>query len=345
MMETANLFKALSSYLVNLGLSLRQLFWLTGILAFFISPLADNLTTALLMASVVTAIAPDNCRFISLSCINIVVAANAGGAFSPFGDITTLMVWQKGLVPFADFFTLFLPSLLNFLLPAFCMHWAIPKAQPQATSVKIIPAAGSYGLILLFALTLISSILLHHFLQLPPVLGMMLGLSFLQFYSYYLKRKGQNHCDIFESLKKTDWDTLLYFYGVMLCIGALGALGYLARLSDLLYSGQAALGPWSVHTQANVLLGIFSAILDNIPLMFALLTMQPDLSLGQWLLATLTAGVGGSLLSLGSAAGVALMGHARGHYTFLSHLKWTWAIALGYAASVGLHVWLNAALF
>ncbi len=100
------------------------------------------------------------------------------------------------------------------------------------------------------------------------------------------------------------------------------------------------LGP----TWANVLVGILSAIVDNIPVMFAVLTMQPEMSHGQWLLVTLTAGVGGSLLSIGSAAGVALMGQARGVYTFFAHLKWIWAIALGYAASTGAHLYINADL-
>jgi Na+/H+ antiporter NhaD/arsenite permease-like protein len=91
--------------------------------------------------------------------------------------------------------------------------------------------------------------------------------------------------------------------------------------------------------------GIASAVVDNIPVMFAILEMYPDMSHGHWLMVTLTAGVGGSLLSIGSAAGVAVMGQARGIYTFFSHLKWTWAIGLGYAASIVTHMWLNAAAF
>ena len=95
---------------------------------------------------------------------------------------------------------------------------------------------------------------------------------------------------------------------------------------------------------ANTLVGILSAIIDNIPIMFAVLTMNPDMSHGQWLLVTMTAGVGGSLLSIGSAAGVALMGQARGVYTFFTHLKWSWAIALGYAASIYAHLIINSHL-
>jgi Na+/H+ antiporter NhaD/arsenite permease-like protein len=107
-----------------------------------------------------------------------------------------------------------------------------------------------------------------------------------------------------------------------------------------------ALSAFAYHdlgaTTANVLVGILSAIVDNIPVMFAVLTMNPEMSHGQWLLVTLTAGVGGSMLAIGSAAGVALLGTARGKYTFGAHLKWTPVIALGYAASVICHLLINA---
>jgi Na+/H+ antiporter NhaD/arsenite permease-like protein len=119
-------------------------------------------------------------------------------------------------------------------------------------------------------------------------------------------------------------------------------LGYLAMISEMMYSGTGIMGTGT--TGANIIVGVLSAIVDNIPVMFAVLTMNPDMSLGQWLLVTLTAGVGGSLLSIGSAAGVALMGQARGVYTFFAHMKWSWAIALGYAASIWVHLWLNSDL-
>jgi Na+/H+ antiporter NhaD/arsenite permease-like protein len=120
-------------------------------------------------------------------------------------------------------------------------------------------------------------------------------------------------------------------------VGGLGAVGYLALASHAVYEGLGA-------TTANILIGLISAVVDNIPVMFAVLTMNPDMHDGQWLLVTMTAGVGGSLLSIGSAAGVALMGQARGIYTFASHLRWSWAVALGYAASIGCHLWLNQEL-
>lgn len=119
-MEERMVFEKLRAYLVQKGYSYKKLFWVTGWLAFFISPIADNLTTALLMCAVVMALGADNPKFVSLSCINIVVAANAGGAFSPFGDITTLMVWQRGILGFTDFFRHLYP--IHYLLRDPCSH-------------------------------------------------------------------------------------------------------------------------------------------------------------------------------------------------------------------------------
>jgi len=117
-MSERNVFNALRDWLAQRNLSYRTLFWITGTLAFLFSPMIDNLTTALVMCAVVLAVGHGNVRFISVSCINIVIGANAGGAFSPFGDITTLMVWQRGIVEFGTFFALFIPALINFLVPA-----------------------------------------------------------------------------------------------------------------------------------------------------------------------------------------------------------------------------------
>lgn len=362
-MEERQLFDALRGWLVSKGFSYLSLFWITGLLAFFISPIADNLTTALLMCAVLMKVGENSPRFIGIGCINIVIAANAGGAFSPFGDITTLMVWQKGVVEFTEFFRLFVPAAVNFLVPAVIMSFAIPRGLPSQANEAVIMKRGARRTVVLFLLTITTAVLGHNFLHLPPVVGMMMGLAYLQLLGYYLRisftrgvtrerawaEQHQNArllkrldeavpFDVFNPMARTEWDTLLFFYGVVLCVGALGYIGYLAEVSELLYSG------WS-NTGANVVIGVLSAIVDNIPVMFAVLSMNPDMAHGQWLLVTLTAGVGGSLLSIGSAAGVALMGQARGYYTIMTHLRWTPAIALGYAASILTHLWLNASLF
>jgi NhaD family Na+/H+ antiporter len=354
-MEERQVFEVLRVKLVNAGFGFRKLFWITGLLAFFISPIADNLTTALLMCAVVMAIGKEDNKFILLACINIVVAANAGGAFSPFGDITTLMVWQKGIIQFQEFLALFIPSVVNWLVPAAIMHFAVPNLQPEATTEQITLKRGALIIIGLFLWTIATAVSFHNFLHLPPMVGMMAGLSLLKMFGYYLNKTHKRNAatydprkaeqrigqivpfDVFAKVARAEWDTLLFFYGIILCVGGLGFMGYLGLVSQFMYLD---LGP----TTANVLVGILSAIVDNIPVMFAVLTMMPDMSHGQWLLVTLTAGVGGSMLSIGSAAGVALMGQARGKYTFFGHLKWTPAIALGYAASIWVHFLVNGKL-
>jgi len=341
-MEERGVFDTLRTWLIGRGFSLRKIFWITGGLAFVISPIADNLTTALLMATVAMAVGGSDHRFVAVACINIVVAANAGGAFSPFGDITTLMVWQKGIIQFQEFFALFVPSVVNWLVPAVILGMTVPSTAPQAQGEAVELKHGAWVVVGLFILTIGMAVSAHNFLHLPPVLGMMTGLGLLKFFGYFLKITGEaqdvdasgvhavGRWDIFNQLQRAEWDTLMFFYGVILCVGGLGALGYLALVSESLFVGLGV--GW-----AAVIVGVLSAIVDNIPVMFAVLSMNPEMNIAEWLLVTLTAGVGGSLLSVGSAAGVALMGQARGIYTFFAHLKWSWAIALGYVASIMTH--------
>lgn len=342
-MQERRVFDALRTRLVSKRLSYRQLFWLAGGLAFVFGPIIDNLTTALVMGAVVVAVGVGNYQFIVMGCIIIVVAANAGGVFSPFGDITSLMVWQKGKLQFLEFFHLFLPSLVNFLIPAAFMHFRVPKGSPEASGDVRSLKPGGAVVIWLFLATLATAVVFKSLFNLPPALGMMLGLGYLQMYSYLLQRIGSRRNDhdmAFDSLRvmrHVEWDTLLFFFGIIFAVGGLGVAGYLAVVSNFLYGD---LGP----TFANIAVGVLGAAFDNIPLMFAVLTMNPDMSSGQWMLVTLSTGIGGSLVSIGSAAGVVLMGLVRNHYTFMNHLRWAWAIALGYVASIFTHLWVNAAL-
>lgn len=379
-MEDRRVFDSLRIWLLSKSFSYRQLFWITGFQAFFISSVCNNLTTALLMGSVILTMGKGNQRFIGLSCINIVVAANAGGSFSPFGDITTLLVWQKGVVPFKDFFALLLPAIVNFALPAAIMNFWIPKETPAAVSENETMKRGGLTIIVLFLLTIITATCFENFLNLPPAAGMMLGLTYLKFYSYYMQKiEDVNHpfhasdvkidhfapmkyidkpdilaelrkkeldqsnnsdqaFDVFQKVANLEWDTLLFFYGVMVAVGGLSFIGYLELTSHYLYGSHDP-------TVANIIVGIASAFIDNGTIMMAVLTMAPDISQGQWLLVTLAAGVGGSLLAIGSAAGVGLMGQAKGYYTFTTHLKWTPVIALGYFGSILVHFLINGRYF
>jgi Na+/H+ antiporter NhaD/arsenite permease-like protein len=396
-MEDRGVFERLRVWLLNKNFNYRQLFWITGFLSFFISSACNNLTTALLMGSVILAMGKDNRLFVSLSCVNVVVATNAGGSFSPFGDITTLLVWQKGVVPFGDFFSLLIPALINFIVPATIMYFWIPEACPVPIEESQPMKRGGIVIILLFILTIITSACFENFLHLPPTAGMMMGLTYLKFFSYYLQKvpagfiytaissarfesdkqvemnlavknltvvkegyidyfgpmKIMNRMekweqereeqldepfDVFNKVANLEWDTLLFFYGVMVAVGGLSFIGYLELTSQYLYTGMDP-------TIANILVGFASAFVDNGTIMLAVLTMAPDISQGQWLLVTLTAGVGGSMLAVGSAAGVGLMGQTRGLYTFTSHLKWTPAIVLGFFASIGAHFLINGRYF
>jgi NhaD family Na+/H+ antiporter len=349
-MSERKTFDALRSWLLRRRYGYRALFWITGVISFFLSAAIDNLTTALVMCAVILAVGRENPRFVGMGCVNIVVAANAGGAFSPFGDITTLMVWQKGILPFQTFFELFLPSAVNFLVPATLMSFALGDGRPEVAEDRVRMRRGAKIIIGLFAATVATAVSFHHFLHLPPVLGMMTGLAYLKLFGYYLKRThvaaatddpayGEagdvQPFDSFREVSRAEWDTLLFFFGVIMCVGGLGFIGHLAELSQFMYVELGA-------TLANTLIGVMSAVVDNIPVMVAVLQMEPQMDVAQWLLVTLTAGVGGSMLSIGSAAGVALMGQARGAYTFFSHLRWTPAIALGYALSIWVHLQVNA---
>ena len=424
-MEDRGVFEGLRIWLLSKNFTYRQLFWITGIQAFFISSVCNNLTTALLMGSVILAMGKNNRQFVTIACINVVVASNAGGSFSPFGDITTLLVWQKGVVPFADFFSLLIPAIINFTLPAAVMHFWIPNDTPDAVSEVKDMKRGGFVIIILFLLTIITATCFENFLHLPPAAGMMLGLTYLQFFSFYLQKtekmtdvldihldepiqtqthqvsasplgvllvqehiitsdqlqealaiqvceqseskssrlgdvlvqehiitshqltealdiqehqKSGQSFDVFQKVANLEWDTLLFFYGVMLSVSGLSFIGYLTLTSNYLYG---EIDP----TVANIMVGIASAFVDNGTIMLAVLTMMPNISEGQWLLVTLTAGVGGSLLAVGSAAGVGLMGQAKGIYTFTNHLKWTPVIALGYVGSIVAHFLINGRYF
>jgi Na+/H+ antiporter NhaD/arsenite permease-like protein len=345
-MEERQIFGALRSWLVRRRLTLRAVFWITGIISFFLSSQIDNMTTALVMGTVVLTVGRGKTRFIVPACVNVVVAANAGGAWSPFGDITSLMVWQAGILHFFTFFKLFVPALVAWIIPAGLMSLVVPKDLPEADTVG------------LFAVTVLLAVSGYNLMGLPPALGMMTGLGLLNVYGYYLRHWGRSArvaqagpgplsaieseagtpepFDIFQILQRAEWDTLMFFYGVIVAVGGLDFMGHLARLSKIMYQG---LGP----TIANAMVGVVSAFVDNIPVMFSVIQMRPDMHPSQWLLVTMTAGIGGSMLSIGSAAGVALMGQSRGQYTFADHLRWTWAVGLGYVAAIGVHLLLLGA--
>ena len=230
------------------------------------------------------------------------------------------------------------------------MAFFVENVTPDVSSEPVPMRRGAKRIMFLFLCTIATAVSFHNFLHLPPFLGMMTGLAYLKIFGHYLAvtshppttggPEGTAAGDIiqpydsFREVARAEWDTLLFFFGVIMCVGGLGFVGYLELVSQYMY---VELGP----TFANTMVGILSAIVDNIPVMVAVLQMNPAMDIYQWLLVTLTAGVGGSMLSIGSAAGVALMGQARGFYTFFGHLKWTPVIAVGYFVSIWVHLMWN----
>ncbi|MBV5334270.1 MAG: sodium:proton antiporter NhaD, partial [Sulfuricurvum sp.] len=265
-------FNALKGKLIAKGYSYRQLFWITGFLAFFISPIADNLTTALILSTVLVTIEQKNKAFLVPSAINVVVAANAGGAWSPFGDITTLMAWTAQKGQFTDFLYLFPASFIGWMVTAYLLVRYVPDLDPNkegdpevAEKIKILK--GGKVIIAIGIATIAMSVVAKQVMQLPPMWGMLFGLSVLQLYIYSLKRNHKQDVNIFKSISKIENNTLLFFFGILAAVGALyfaGFLGYITQLYD-------AYNPIYV----NIGIGFVSAIVDNVPVMSAVLKSNP----------------------------------------------------------------------
>ena len=328
-------FAALRYNLVSKGYSYKKLFWITGVIAFFLSPIADNLTTALILSTVLITIDKDNKSFLVPGAINIVVAANAGGAWSPFGDITTLMVWIAGKGDFTEFLYLFPASSIGWLITGYLLSLYVPNDKPHFNSEekKVDILVGGKVIMSLFAITIAMAVLSHQVLHLPAMWGMMFGLALLKVYIYKmnLKETKDNKLNPFKWIAHIENDTLLFFFGILAAVGGLHFLGYLEYFTKL-YESYGA-------TAVNIGVGFISAIIDNVPVMSAVLKSNPVMTpdpKAQWMLVTLTAGIGGSLISFGSAAGVGVMGKLKGIYTFASHMKYAWTVLVGYIISIAI---------
>ncbi len=323
-------FDVLKSKMTKKELTYKKLLWLSGIMTFFISAVADNLTTALVFATLLITIEREDKSFLVPAAINIVVASNAGGAWSPFGDITTLMIWNAGKAPFFDFFHLFPASFIGWGVTCYLLSLFLPKGAIKVqASDEIQMKEGAQGIVWLGFLTIGLSVFAHQVLHLPAIIGMMFGLSLLMAYGYGLKKRKNVDIGVFSSISKIENDTLLFFFGLMSAVGALTYLGYLSLVAGVYDS----INPSVV----NIAVGFLSAIVDNVPLTYALLKANPPIGADQWLLVALTAGCGGSMIAFGSAAGVGVMGKMRGIYTFGSHIKYAWTVVVGFLVSVA--VW------
>jgi len=227
---------------------------------------------------------------------------------------------------------LFPSSFIGWVLTAWLLSLYLPGGGPAEGGKNTLEVVeikrGGKTIIGLGALTIAIAVSSHQLFHLPPFWGMMFGLSLLKLYSYFLKVLRSEDIGVFRSIAKIENDTLLFFFGLLAAVGGLSYIGYLAMA--------ATVYDYVDHTVVNTVIGMISAVIDNVPIMYAVLKANPNMDQAQWMLVTLTAGIGGSLISFGSAAGVGVMGRLRGVYTFFSHMKYAWTVAVGYVVSIAI---------
>lgn len=356
-LEERGAFAWLAAKLADRAASLRGAYWLTGASAFVAAPFFGSLSTAVVLGSILLALGNIDRRFGAAGCVHVVVAANAGGVFSPFGDLSTLATWQRGAVALDGMPALVLPALVAWLVPAAIIATSVPAHAAVARPPRTALERGTRPIAGLYLATLLLAALAHEWLGLPAAVGMVTGLGLLLSYAYDQRRRDarahsdeevdfaataldldrvlredarlrRRPFDAFAELQRIDWDALLHCYGAVFCIGGLATLGFAALAGDALFGAFDSV-------PVTLVLGLAAGVFDQLVVMLAALEMSPQLQAGEWLLATLAIGLGGSLLAVGSAAGVALMSRAGDVYTFRAHLRWSWAIALGYVAGAG----------
>ena len=301
--------------------SQRKLFWIISLLAFFLSSILDNLKATIVLVSFLRKLVPDKHeRFFYAGLV--VVAANAGGAFTPIGDVTTTMLWIGGQVTTANIIqTLFLPSVACLLVPliylSFTKRGTIEK-RPNVASDEIIPVHEANRdttvlerrvVLILGVLSLVFVPVFKTVTHLPPYMGVLLGLGVLWTVTEIIHRSKEEHVknkySVLVALKKVDTSTVLFFLGILLSVGALQSAGQLASAATFLSN---EVGNFYL---INFLVGLFSSVVDNVPLVAAMMRMYGgDFATDHsfWEFLAYCAGTGGSVLIIGSAAGVAVMG-------------------------------------
>ena len=318
----------------------RSLLWIVGLTTFFLSAILDNLTATIVMISLLRKLmAKDDDRiyFVSL----IVIAANAGGAWSPIGDITTTMLWIGGqLTPLVLIKNVFIPSLINLFVPLLMLNFKIKgqtqKAIEEVHESRIPSTLFQRNVIFIVGIgALLFVPVFKAVTQLPPYMGMLLGLAVVWIVSEILHSEkdelAREPLSVVSALRKIDTSSILFFLGILLSISALEASGYLHNMANLL----------SIYCPNQLLqvssIGLASAVIDNVPLVAASIGMYPLTSIASdqsfWLLLAYCAGTGGSILIIGSAAGIAAMGMES--ISFFKYLKAVSGLAiLGYILGI-----------
>lgn len=331
-----------------------KLLWIAGFLTFFLSAILDNLTTTIVMVALLRKILTDKHNRWLFAGI-VVISANAGGAWSPIGDVTTIMLWiGKQITAGSIIKTIFLPSLVSMLVPLILLSIFIKgkienPALEEEELREYVPKKDRITILIAGVLALLSVPIFKTTTHLPPYMGMLLGLGFLWFYTdirfYFNKRQDLRKLSVSRVLKDVDTPTILFFLGILSGVAALQSAGHL----DIL-SGWLADKIGNIYV-INIIIGFVSSIVDNVPLVAASIGMydiaQPD-AIGYasffvqngnfWSFLAYCAGTGGSVLIIGSAAGVAAMSLEKiDFFWYLKHISW---LAIAGYLSGALTFWL-----
>lgn len=330
-------FDVIRGKLFSLHLSERKQFVVISLLAFVLSAFLDNLTTTIVMIQIARKFFKgENLIRVSAS---IIIAANAGGAFSPIGDVTTIMLWFAGKFNALEIVTQgFLPAVALFIISTTLMLRGIKSETPDTSNEIVTRLTKSEKVVVAMVLASFLLPVVMSFLGLPPYMGLLLGLALVWLSVDVLKQmsKHRTHLEasIDELIRKTDIASLKFFIGILFAVAALGELGVLEWMANMLYGTAPS---FLSMAGGNIGLGFLSAILDNVPLTAMAMEILPTTDASLWVLLALTAGTGGSLLVIGSAAGVVAMGMIK-ELTFAKYFRIAFIPALaGYLASIG--VW------
>jgi Na+/H+ antiporter NhaD/arsenite permease-like protein len=320
----------------------RTLLWIISMVTFFLSAALDNMTTAIVMVSLLRKLIADRKDRLVFAGL-VIIAANAGGAWSPIGDVTTTMLWIGGQISAGGIvMKLFLPSLVSIVVPVIFFSFTMKGKVTTPEKRKNIQESSPLAQNLVFAFGIGALLFVPIFktiTHLPPFMGIIFGLSFMWIFTELLhRRKDQekrDHFSVMHALKRIDVSSILFFLGILIAIAALEASGMLASMAIGL---EKVVGNQSIIVMA---IGLLSAIVDNVPLIAATQGMYP---LGQfpidsfiWEFLAYCAGTGGSILIIGSAAGVATMGMEKIEFFWYAR-KIALPALLGYFAGAGVYL-------
>ncbi|HZD60672.1 MAG TPA: sodium:proton antiporter NhaD [Anaerolineae bacterium] len=329
-------FDIVRSWIASKSLSVVQQLWIISGFAFVLSAVIDNLTTTIVLSQLSRLFFKGKNLIIAAAVV--VVSANAGGAFSPIGDVTTTMLWLQGKFASSEVILYgFVPSLVTYIVAASLMIIRANSGEERFSGIANPTLLWSEKLVIGFVFGSFTLPFVFHSFGLRPYMGLLTGLGLTWFLVDLLKKQLPDHQSHFTAsierlLQRTDISSLKFFVGILLAVAALNHLGILEELSNILFGDGPGL---SRFVAGSAVMGAFSAIVDNVPLTAAAMDIVRTTDSSIWVLIALTVGTGGSMLVIGSAAGVVAMGIVK-ELNFVNYLKIAGLpAALGYVFGIG----------